>query len=90
LRKEGGEMSREKFEALPDIKKRMLRSKAKYNNDSNFYECYNYCGYDDESYLDGAYYAFCEQEKKIEKLMHIIIELSAENEKLENRLERLK
>lgn len=91
---------RNEFERLPEIKRKM-GSLIKYDSES---EMYAYIGVSiDEFYLsklsfiNGAWYAFQEQQKKIDavydikqKMIERVIELSAENEKLENRLRRLK
>lgn len=57
---------REEFEKLPKIKFRIERSKASYNNSEDYYECENdNLGYSDEKFLDGAWYAYQEQQEII-------------------------
>lgn len=91
--------TRQKFEALPEIKRKMGLL-IKYDPGT---EMYAYIGVSiDEFYLSklsfigGAWYAFQEQDKKIDesnkmnqKMMNRVIELSAELEKLENRIRRM-
>lgn len=57
-------MSREKFEALPEVAERLtIWIEFK---DGFYWDTYNLNGND---FLNGAYYAFCEQEKRIEVLV---------------------
>lgn len=68
--KGGGEMNREKFEALPKIKSRLIS--VKFNERLGRYESINpviiEC-FEAALWLNGAYYVFCEQEKMIEKAL---------------------
>ena len=86
--------AREKFEALPEIADSL--SEHIYFGSDNLYHSslINFQGL--VNWLNGAYYAFQEQEKKIDeankmnqKMMNRMIELSAELEKLENRMRRM-
>jgi len=63
-------MNREKFEALPEIKSRLVS--VKFNEKLDRYESRSpviiEC-FEAALWLNGAYYAFCEQEKRIEVLV---------------------
>jgi len=60
-------MSREKFEALPEVAERLtIWIEFK---DGFYWDTYNLNGND---FLNGAYYAFCEQQKKIDSLLDAV------------------
>ena len=85
--------AREGFEALPEIIKRV--NALEFNDYTKEYESsLMFCS--NKAYVNGAWMAFQEQEKKIDeankmnqKMMNRVIELSAELEKLENRMRRM-
>lgn len=59
---------REEFEKLPEIAEIIVREKAVFIGDG-----YRIRGNDQaESYLDGAWYAFQEQQKKIDEALKIL------------------
>ena len=87
--------TREKFEALPKIKKIMEDTGICYCDASDHYTGLGAL-YATIGFVNGAWYALQEQEKKIDeankmnqKMMNRVIELSAELEKLENRMRRM-
>ena len=63
-------MNREKFEALPEIKSRLIS--VKFNEKLGRYESKSpviiEC-FEAALWLNGAYYAFCEQEKRINSVV---------------------
>ena len=70
-------MSREKFEALPEIAEKINYFYGKYLHfceDDNVYMCMDASmnGHENAIFVNGAYYAFCEQQKKIDSLLDAI------------------
>lgn len=91
--------AREKFEALPDVAiifEGLHPTIIWFCKTANRYAT-SFSGFDNKVvWLNGSWYAFQEQEKKIDeankmnqKMMNRVIELSAELEKLENRMRRM-
>jgi len=88
---------REQFEKLPEIAKRLIS--VNFNTTLDRYEAkspvLSDCN-DAALYLNGAWYAYQERQKEIDtihdvkqKIVERVIELSAEIEKLENRIRRM-
>ena len=61
-------MNREKFEALPEIVERVDDGWISFRNGVYW----NKCLQRKDDWLNGAYYAFCEQQKKIDLLLDAI------------------
>ena len=72
-------MSREEFEALPEVKDRL--KSCYYSDKHNCYLAHYFYDHATAAYLNGAYYAFCEQKKKIDLLLGAIC---GTNEELNN------
>ena len=91
--------TREKFEALPDVAIifKGLHPTIMWFCKTEDRDATSGVGFNKEGFwLNGAWYAFQEQDKKIDdsnkmnqKMMNRVIELSAELEKLENRIRRM-
>ena len=92
-------MSREQFEKLPEVAiifEDLHPTIIWFCETANRYAT-SFLGFDNKVvWLNGAWYAFQEQDKKIDesnkmnqKMMNRVIELSAELEKLENRIRRM-
>lgn len=61
-------MSREKFEKLPEIREIMNSHGIYFMNHSGFYEAAEFKDFECEQYVNGAWYAYQEQQKKIDSL----------------------
>ena len=61
-------MSREQFEKLPEIRKIMNENGIYFMNHSGWYEARDFKDFEYEQYINGAWYAFQEQENKIKAL----------------------
>lgn len=59
---------REEFEKLPEIAEILKNKTIKFVERANKYYCYQYS----VEYLNGAWYAYQDQQKKIEQLLEII------------------
>lgn len=56
---------REEFEKLPEIREIMNSHGIRFMNHSGFYEAYEFKDFEFEQYVNGAWYAYQEQHKKI-------------------------
>ena len=78
-------MNREKFEALPEIAERLHT--VFYNEDFNQYHAAMVNSSTSVKYIQGAWMAFQEQEKRIEKLKdYLIVSCAFTNEYIEELL----
>ena len=59
---------REEFEKLPEIRKIMNENGIYFMNHSGWYEARDFKYFEYEQYINGAWYAFQEQQKKIDSL----------------------
>ena len=59
---------REQFEKLPEIRKIMNENGIHFMNHSGWYEARDFKDFEYEQYINGAWYAFQEQQKKIDSL----------------------
>ena len=59
---------REEFETLPEIRKIMNENGIYFMNHSGWYEARDFKDFEYEQYINGAWYAFKEQQKKIDSL----------------------
>ena len=57
---------REEFEKLPEIRKIMNENGIYFMNHSGWYEARDFKDFEYEQYINGAWYAFQEQQKKID------------------------
>ena len=57
---------REQFEKLPEIRKIMNENGIHFMNHSGWYEARDFKDFEYEQYINGAWYAFQEQQKKID------------------------
>ena len=57
---------REQFEKLPEIRKIMNENGIYFMNHSGWYEARDFKDFEYEQYINGAWYAFQEQQKKID------------------------
>ena len=57
---------REFFEKLPEIRKIMNENGIYFMNHSGWYEASDFKDFEHEQYINGAWYAFQEQQKKID------------------------
>ena len=58
--------NREEFEKLPEIRKIMNENGIYFMNHSGWYEARDFKDFEYEQYINGAWYAFQEQQKKID------------------------
>ena len=64
---------RSEFEKLPEIRKIMNENGIYFMNHSGWYEARDFKDFEYEQYINGAWYAFQEQQKKIDKaLKHVV------------------
>ena len=73
-------MSREQFEKLPEIRKIMNENGIYFMNHSGWYEARDFKDFEYEQYINGAWYAFQEQQKKIDNINKLIDRLYSANE----------
>ena len=59
---------REQFEKLPEIRKIMNENGIHFMNHSGWYEARDFKDFEYEQYINGAWYAFKEQQEKIARL----------------------
>ena len=59
---------REQFEKLPEIRKIMNENGIYFMNHSGWYEARDFKDFEYEQYINGAWYAFQEQQEKIARL----------------------
>ena len=57
---------REQFEKLPEIRKIMNENGIYFMNHSGWYEARDFKDFEHEQYINGAWYAFQEQQQKID------------------------
>ena len=57
---------REQFEKLPEIRKIMNENGIYFMNHSGWYEARDFKDFEYEQYINGAWYTFQEQQKKID------------------------
>lgn len=62
---------REQFEKLPEIREIMNSHGIRFMNHSGFYEASEFKDFEFEQYVNGAWYAYQEQQKKIDKALEI-------------------
>jgi len=67
--------NREAFERLPEIRKIMNENGIHFMNHSGWYESRDFKDFEYEQYINGAWYAFQEQQKKIARLQSALDEL---------------
>ena len=65
---------REQFENLPEIRKIMNENGIYFMNHSGWYEARDFKDFEYEQYINGAWYAFQEQDKKIDAIVSIVRE----------------
>ena len=63
---------REQFEKLTEIRKIMNENGIYFMNHSGWYEARDFKDFEYEQYINGAWYAFQEQQKKIGAVLHAI------------------
>ena len=63
---------REEFEKLPEIRKIMNENGIHFMNHSGWYEARDFKDFEYEQYINGAWYAFQEQQKKIDEIVSIV------------------
>ena len=63
---------REEFEELPEIRKIMNENGIHFMNHSGWYEARDFKDFEYEQYINGAWYAFQEQQKKIDEIVSIV------------------
>ena len=66
---------REQFEKLPEIRKIMNENGIYFMNHSGWYEARDFKDFEYEQYINGAWYAFQEQQEKIARLQSALDEL---------------
>ena len=64
--------TREEFEKLPEIRKIMNENGIHFMNHSGWYEARDFKDFEYEQYINGAWYAFQEQQKKIDEIVSIV------------------
>ena len=70
--------NREAFEKLPEIRKIMNEHGIHFMNHSGWYEARDFKDFEYEQYINGAWYAYQEQQKKIDMLKAKVQELWTE------------
>ena len=87
-------MSREQFEKLPEIRKIMNENGIYFMNHSGWYEARDFKDFEYEQYINGAWYAFQEQQKshqqETERLKNQLLAAEAEIARLQSALDELK
>ena len=80
-------MNREKFEALPEIAERLKVGDVYWNEET---KSYKFTGgtYRRATFINGAYYAFCEQEKRIQAIVSLVWYETPDYD-LDNKIEEL-
>ena len=63
---------REQFEKLPEIRKIMNENGIYFMNHSGWYEARDFKDFEYEQYINGAWYAFQEQQKKIDTVLNYV------------------
>ena len=63
---------REQFEKLPEIRKIMNENGIYFMNHSGWYEARDFKDFEYEQYINGAWYVFQEQQKKIDGALKIL------------------
>ena len=63
---------REQFEKLPEIRKIMNENGIYFMNHSGWYEARDFKDFEYEQYINGAWYAFQEQQKKIDAVLQYL------------------
>ena len=66
---------RSEFEKLPEIRKIMNENGIYFMNHSGWYEARDFKDFEYEQYINGAWYAFQEQQKKIDEALKILQEM---------------
>ena len=66
---------REEFEKLPEIRKIMNENGIYFMNHSGWYEARDFKDFEYEQYINGAWYAFQEQQAEIARLQSALDEL---------------
>ena len=66
---------REQFENLPEIHKIMNENGIYFMNHSGWYEARDFKDFEYEQYINGAWYAFQEQQEKIARLQSALDDL---------------
>ena len=66
---------REQFEKLPEIRKIMNENGIYFMNHSGWYEARDFKDFEYEQYINGAWYAFQEQQKKIDEVLNLVCKL---------------
>ena len=64
---------REQFEKLPEIRKIMNENGIYFMNHSGWYEARDFKDFEYEQYINGAWYAFQEQQKKIDTVLNYVL-----------------
>ena len=62
------DLNREQFEKLTEIRRIMNENGIYFMNHSGWYEARDFKDFEYEQYINGAWYAFQEQQKKIDSL----------------------
>ena len=60
---------REEFEKLPEIREIMNSHGIRFMNHSGFYEAAEFKDFEYEQYINGAWYAYQAQQKKIDSML---------------------
>lgn len=71
---------REQFEKLPEIAEILNNYSIKFMNHSGWYEAAKYTDFGQEQFINGAWYAYQEQQKKIENIASLIDSLISNSE----------
>ena len=80
---------REQFENLPEIRKIMNENGIHFMNHSGWYEARDFKDFEYEQYINGAWYAYQEQQKKIDMLKAKVQELWTELDGCESIIQEL-
>ena len=66
---------REQLDKLPEIRKIMNENGIYFMNHSGWYEARDFKDFEYEQYINGAWYAFQEQQKQIDDVLNLVCEL---------------
>ena len=69
---------REQFEKLPEIRKIMNENGIYFMNHSGWYEARDFKDFEYEQYINGAWYAFQEQQKQLDLIKKLAVGLRNE------------
>ena len=66
---------REFFEKLPEIRKIMNENGIYFMNHSGWYEARDFKDFEYEQYINGAWFAWQERQKKIDEVLNLVCKL---------------